>query len=277
MRMDSVTEQVPAVLSAEEEMLLALAQKNTKFDRDELIIPRLKVLQPLSPEVQDGSNGYIEGAKAGMFYNTSSGKLTPGQTGMTICIVGHQRQTIEWSSARADGSGQLIKIWGMDEGWKALCEPDQRNIFNPVTKDGHSIDKQRSFLIFDVDMKTGDYDPSFFNLRSTGNKIASQIANMLVQTKTRLSDGRIITPPYYYYLYKMTLEFVQNTKGKWWAPKVVKLTNDKGMHWKTQDVPNGNHIFKQAIIMQEHFLTGDIQSDWEAPEASDIDEDKIAF
>src|SRR5215469_5381139 len=159
-RQDSVSEKLPATLSAEEKRLIELAEKNTQFEKDELVIPRLKILQPLSPEVQEGTSQYVEGAKAGMFYNTASGKLTSGQEGMIICVVAHQKQVIEWVP-REEGGG-MVKNWGLDEGWKALCEPNMRDSFRPVTRDGHQIDKQRSFLIFDID-PTGTVDASFFN------------------------------------------------------------------------------------------------------------------
>ena len=277
-RMDSVTEQLPTKLTPEEEQLVKLAERNTKFDRDELVIPRLKILQPLNPEVQEGGNQYISGAKAGMFYNTSSGKLTPGQEGMIICIVGHQKQVIEWYP-RSEGMGRPAKIWGMDEGWKELCEPDQLKSWSPITRDGHIIDQQRSFLIFDVDMETGAVDPSFFNLHSTGVRVANHMANLVTQARAKLSNGSIIVPPYYYYLYKLSLDFVSNPKGKWWAPKVVKHTNENGEHFKVKDVRNGDEIFKQAVLFQEHFLSGDIrQTDFEEQTTTDdLNGDRVTF
>jgi hypothetical protein len=275
--MDSVTEQLPATLTPEEEMLAKLAQKNSKFDRNEQVIPRLKILQPLSPEVQDGNNQYIEGAKPGMFYNTASGRLTPGQEGIVAVIVGHQKQTIEWMP-REQGGG-LVKIWGADEGWKNNCTAEEREKLNPVTKDGHTIDKQRSFLIYDVNPNTGETDPSYFNFRSTGNRAANQLASMLTQTRMKLSNGTIITPPFYYFTYKITLDKLSNNKGTWWSPKIVKNVGSKGEHLRTKDLPNGDEIFQQAILMQEHFMEGGIaQADWEAPtETNSIDNDKITF
>jgi len=276
-RHDSVTEQLPATLTPEEERLVKLAQKNTKFEQSELIIPRLKILQPLNPEVQEGNSQYVEGAKPGMFYNTSSGKLTPGQEGMTIVVVGHQRQTLQWIPR--DSGGGLVKNWGSDEGWKALCESNQRELFNPVTKEGHTIDKQRSFLIFDVNTTTGEVDPSFFNFKSTATRVANQLSTMLSQTKTRLSDGRIITPPFYHYTYKVTLEKLTNMKGTWWSPKIVKNTGSKGEHITTQSLINGNEIYEQAILFQEHFMEGEIkQSDWEQPVSNDdLNDDRPSF
>jgi len=276
-RQDSATEQLPVTLTAEEEQLAKLAQKNTVFERNELVVPRLKILQPLNPEVQEDGNQYVQGAKPGMFYNTSSGKLTSGMEGMIVCVVGHQKQTIEWVP-RETGGG-LVKIWGADEGWKANCEPMQRNAFNPVTKEGHTIDKQRSFLILDINVKTGETDPSFFNFRSTANRVANLLSTMLTQTRYKLSNGQVITPPFYFFTYKITLDKLTNNRGTWWAPKIVKNVNEKGIHIKTQDLINGDEIFKQAIMLQEHFLEGGIQqSDWEQPQGGDdLDGDKISF
>jgi hypothetical protein len=277
-RFDSATEHLPATLTAEEEQLAALAQKNTKFDRNEQIIPRLKILQPLSPEVQEDGSQYVSGAKPGMFYNTASGKLTPGQEGIIAVVIGHTKQTIEWMP-REQGGG-LVKIWGADEGWKAKCDEEARDDLNPVTKDGHTIDKQRSFLIFDVNSKTGEMDPSFLNFRSTGNRVANILATMLTQTRYRMSNGQTITPPFYYYTYKFTLDKLTNMKGTWWSPKIVKNTGEKGQHIRTKDLPNGDEIFNQAILMQEHFMEGGIaQSSWEEPQDNnnDIGNDKITF
>jgi hypothetical protein len=273
-RQDS--EQLPAILTAEEEELIALSQKNTKFERNELVVPRLKILQPLNPEVQEDGNQYVAGAKPGMFYNTSSGKLTPGQEGMICCIIGHQRNVVEWVPRTAGGG--LVKIWGMDDGWKALCAPDQREAFNPVTKEGHTIDKQRSFLIFDIDTKTGMFDPSFFNMRSTSNRVANQLSTMLTQIRIKVGN-QVITPPYYYYVYKCTLERVSNDKGTWWQPRFNKYADKDGLHIKTQDLPNGRGIFEQAKLYQEHFLEGTIQQDsFDQPvERDDLDGDHVAF
>lgn len=274
-RMDE--DNLPATLTAEEEELVRLSQKNTVFDRSEQIIPRLKILQPLSPEVQEDGNQYIPGAKPGMFYNTASNKLTPGQEGIIAVVIGHSKQTIEWMP-REKGGG-LVKIWGADEGWKRNCEEEEWTKLNPTTKDGHTIDKQRSFLILDVNPKTGETDPSFFNFRSTGNRAANLLATMLTQNRIKLSNGNTITPPFYYFTYKFTLDKLTNQKGTWWSPRITKHIDENNKHLRTQNLPNGEEIFAQAKLMQEHFLEGGIaQSGWEEPqEDNSIDNDRVTF
>lgn len=268
-RQDSVTEQLPSVLSEEEKRLIKLSEQNQKFERDELILPRLKILQSNNPECQEGTPQYIEGSKAGMFYNTASGKLTSGQEGMIICIVGHQKQTLQWIPREAGGG--LVKNWGVDEGWKNLCEPDQRFAFRPVTKEGHTIDKQRSFLIFDIDSKTGLVDPSYFNFRSTNLTVANQISTRLSQSRVKLANGKIITPPHFYYTYKLTLERKANEKGSWWSPKFVPNQDKTGRHIKLEEMPNGQEIFEQAILFREQFMEGTIQESEQYEQGDEYD------
>lgn len=45
------------------------------FSQDMLIIPRIKVLQDLSPEIKSGKAEYVEGARPGLFFNEVNGAL----------------------------------------------------------------------------------------------------------------------------------------------------------------------------------------------------------
>jgi hypothetical protein len=261
-------------VSAEEQRLIDLASKNAKFKQEDLVIPRLKILQPLNAEVQEGGPQYVEGARPGMFYNTNSGKLTSGKTGMTVCIVGHQRNYVEWVP-RSDGGG-FVKNWGQDEGWRNNCEdPDN---WQPVTKDGHIIAKVRSFFLFDIDTETGEYDPSFMGLQGTQTRIASALCSMLMQSKMKIA-GKLYTAPFYFYTYKMTLDTMRNEKGSWFVPRIVKNVNEEGLHIKTTDMVNGQQIFEDAVNMQEQFMEGTIlqQTFDDSPQQKAIEEDKIQF
>ena len=251
-------------ISAEEQRLIDLANRQGKFKQEDLVIPRLKVLQPLNPEVQENGPQYVQDARPGMFYNTNSGKLTSGKTGMTIVIVGHQRNYIEWIP-RQDGGG-LVKIWGVDEGWRNLCDPDKVNDWQPVTKNGHTIQKIRSFFVFDIDTESGDYDASFMNLSGTQTRIAAGLSSMLMQAKMKIA-GKVYTAPFYFYTYKMTLDSMRNDKGSWFVPRIVKNTNAEGLHVRTMDLQNGEQIFNDAVSMQEQFMEGTIlQQSFDEPQ-----------
>jgi hypothetical protein len=68
---------------------------------EDLLIPLLRILQPMSPEVTEGE---VEGAKAGMYYNTVTGDLYDGTKGIPFQPVHFDKMFVEWVP-REDGGG----------------------------------------------------------------------------------------------------------------------------------------------------------------------------
>jgi len=65
----------------------------------------------------------------------------------------------------------------------------------------------------------------------------------------------------------MTLDSMQNNKGSWFVPRIVKNTNPEGLHLRTMDLPNGEQIFNDAVSMQEQFMEGTIlQQSFDEPQ-----------
>ena len=75
--MSKNTEVAPATNSALPVHLQSNAAPigNENIQSSDLEIPRLKLLQSLSPEVQKGLDGYVQDAEAGMTINTTTGDL----------------------------------------------------------------------------------------------------------------------------------------------------------------------------------------------------------
>ena len=57
------------------------------IDRDDLALPFLKLLQSGSDETKKKHAKYVEGAEAGMFYNTVTKKLYDGEKGIQVIPV----------------------------------------------------------------------------------------------------------------------------------------------------------------------------------------------
>jgi hypothetical protein len=73
---------------------------------DDVALPFLKVLAQLSPELET-----IDGAKAGMIYNTVTGDLYDGQKGIMVVPCHYERKYIEWHP-RGSGNGAPANIYG---------------------------------------------------------------------------------------------------------------------------------------------------------------------
>jgi len=73
---------------------------NENVTADDLKIPMLKVLQALSPELQEDNAKYIEGAKAGMIANTVTGEAVKSVKCMNLF---YKKQFVLWLKREAGG------------------------------------------------------------------------------------------------------------------------------------------------------------------------------
>ena len=73
---------------------------------EDLTIPRLKILQALSPEVNKNDGKYIEGAASGDITNTVTKDLFTEETGCLVIPVAYKRMFLEWQP-RENGGGLI--------------------------------------------------------------------------------------------------------------------------------------------------------------------------
>ena len=91
------------------------------ISQDDLATPRLKVLMQLSPELED-----LEGAKAGMIYNTVTNELYDGVAGIRVLPCAYQRQYVEWAD-RGQGSGAPINVYDASSDILTKTTRDENN------------------------------------------------------------------------------------------------------------------------------------------------------
>ena len=70
---------------------------------EDLTIPRLKILQALSPEVNKRDGKYVDGAAAGDIINTVTNELFTEETGCVVIPVSYKRMFLEWQPRESGG------------------------------------------------------------------------------------------------------------------------------------------------------------------------------
>ncbi len=84
---------------------------------NDIVLPFLSVLQALSPQVQkEVGQGGVEGAKAGMLFNTVTGEVFAAKTGLMFVPSITQNVFVEWVPRKAGG------------GFVAMHKPDDEII-----------------------------------------------------------------------------------------------------------------------------------------------------
>ncbi len=77
--------------------------------QEDLALPFLKVLMPLSPEVNKRDGKYVEGAEPGMIFNSVTKELFDGAKGINILPCHYLKQYVIWQD-RGTSSGSPVAI-----------------------------------------------------------------------------------------------------------------------------------------------------------------------
>lgn len=95
---------------------------------DDISLPRIEVLQALSPQIKRNDPKYIQGAEQGMIFNTVSGELY-GEEIVFVPIV-FRKEYIVWQKRTAGGG--FISTHQTEEeanaAWEALDNPDDHEV-----------------------------------------------------------------------------------------------------------------------------------------------------
>jgi hypothetical protein len=196
----------------------------------DVAIPFLKVLQPLSPELDESDGKYIEEAKQGQLYNSVTGKLYDGKTGLLFVPCYFERKLLRWGARKAGGgfkgevseadvarqrdNGELVSFEGRDY----------------YIKDG-KVDKDMCDRLADnrlhygliLDEEDPDQLPSrvLMSLASTQIK-KSKLFNAMMRERTiKTGAGTLAIAPTFGYVYRITTVKESNDQGSWYGVSVA--------------------------------------------------------
>ena len=223
-------------VAKKKETALALVD-NSMFEQDahsgmdnitaeDVALPFLKVLSPLSPEVVDGDSG----AKAGMIFNTVTGQLYDGTQGIMVIPSHFERKYIEWSP-RGQGSGAPAAIHPAtsDIMTKTFRKSGDSKDY---LENGNYIENSAQHYVLVLDDE-GNLSPALIVMKSTQLKKSRKWNSMMMTAKMEGKNGKF-TPPSYAYIYRLTTNKESNDKGSWygWEIERVGPVEDKS-HYET--------------------------------------------
>jgi len=90
---------------------------------EDIQLPRIDVLQALSPQVDKGSEAYIEGAEVGMIINLLTGKVFP--EGLFFTPVSFVKKFLVWVDRKKDKAGGLRGVFDTEPEANAAAAADE--------------------------------------------------------------------------------------------------------------------------------------------------------
>lgn len=173
----------------------------------DMLVPRLTILQSLSPQLKKKDSAYIEGAEVGDICDVGTGQLFKGS--ILFLPVYYRKDYLEWAP-RSSGGG-LVQI----HSDPAILDQTQRNDKKqPLLPNGNLIAETAQFFGFNL---SANRQMCFIPMASTQLKKARKWITMAAGEKLRRKDGSEFTAPLFYRAYELGTAEESNAQGEWAA------------------------------------------------------------
>lgn len=207
------------------------------MDSSHFVIPYLGILQPLSPQVLEAKEQYIQGSKAGMLYNSVTNAIYDGKKGLRFIPVHVSHQQVEW--VPRDQGGQLIARHEVDE--PAVLEARQKF---PVGKapfgDGNELIE--TFYVYGlVRFDDGRFERVALSFKSTD---INEYKKWMTKARSvqKIVEGRIVTPPLYSHYFRLRTVAKNKNNYDWYGWAVLFEGNSAD----AAEIAEGDQIYTEA-------------------------------
>ena len=221
------------------------------IDKGDLALPFLKLLQSGSDEQKKKHAKYVEGAEAGMFYNTVTKKLYDGEKGIEVIPVFYKMTYPEWAPfERREG-----RPISNDRGPGVMAETTQnQNNNKDVLKNGNEIIKTANhFVIINGERP----EKALMTMKSTQLKVSrGWNSQMEDQFETDPKTGKSVPAPMFSRVYKLRSVENAGSNFNWhgYTIDMLKKVDNAGLYQMARDFHNSlkNSQQKAATVSEDN-------------------------
>jgi len=196
-------------LSTFDDSLLSGGTGLEETTTEDFAIPFIRVLQPMSPQLQKQHGSYVEGASAGDLYNTVTGEAYDGEEGVLIVPCAYNKKYIEWIP-REKGGGLVNASHDISILSSCTRDPENRRYY---TSEGNEIVETAQFFVLVLSGDTPQQAVIAFTSTQLG--VSRKWLTMLRMARVQNSKGDSVEAPMFAYTYKLTTNTQSNDKGSW--------------------------------------------------------------
>lgn len=183
---------------------------------EDLTIPRLKILQALSPEVNKRDGKYVDGASAGDVINTVTSKLYNEDNELVVLPVSYKRLFLEWQP-RESGGGLVAQ----HEDQAILSKTTKNQIGQDMLDNGNYIQTSANHFVLVLN-SDGSFDQAMIPMAGTQLKKSRTWNSVMASLKMRSND-KVFTPPSFSHKYSMKTVQESNDRGTWFGWNITNL------------------------------------------------------
>ena len=197
---------------------------------EDMSIPFLRVLAQLSPQVNKRDGAYVQGAEAGMIYDTVANEVFDGEAGILVVPCYYNRRYVEWKP-REKGGG-YVNAYDVDDPIQNTTYRDDRG--NDVLPNGNYLANTAQFFVLRMDA-SGLPQRCLLTMTSTQLKKARKWITQM-QSRTAMGKNGMFTMPTMSQVYRLRTVEQRNDKGSWFGWEIshersfdLSLANEKSI------------------------------------------------
>lgn len=268
-----------ATLEDVQSLMLEDAEESLGFEKGDVALPFMRVLQSNSPQVKPKNAKYIDGAQEGSFFNTATNEVYDGDEGLYTVPVFFEKQATLWTPRGAEGTGgfvaqlsvadalELLKRCTKNEKKKDITPADLKGPPGSINPDWGNKELTLAALYYLLVFKSmedaADFRPVAYPFTSTQMK-KSRSWNAIMQN-ARLphpSGTGSYRAPMHGFVYHMTTIPESNAQGEWMGvrikqgPPLLKYEGGKPV----ESFPGAANLFLAARDFREAVSSGKVKA-----------------
>lgn len=213
------------------------------FQKEDLSVPFIRILQANSPQLARGNAKFIKEARSGDFINTVTQDLYNGEEGILVVPVAFTRSYTEWKP-REEGGG-LINDYGADGAILQKCTRNDRGQY--ILPNGNIISEAAHYFVFQL-LGDGMFTQGILPFASTQWKKArtwnTVMSGMTIKTPTGMK-----ALPMFATAWSVTTVAESNDSGDWMGYKIKK-------HAPIHEIEGGRDIYEAARGFKDMIAQG---------------------
>ena len=224
---------------------------------EDLAIPFLKILQKMSPELDD-----IAKAKAGDLFNTVTKEVVRGSDGIRVVNCAYTLQYIEWEP-RGSGTGAPHAIYSAGDTLPRTERGDDNKDY-VVDGSGRYLERTAQHYVLVID-EDGITSQALLPMKATQFKKSKQWNSALKSLKMKDGNGDLFTPARWSHVWHLESVSEENKNGSWHGWQVSKDSQIKD--------PN---LYAEAKLFAQSIMAGQVKVQ-HVQETDKVSEDDVPF
>ena len=206
---------------------------------EDLAIPFLKVLQKMSPELDDLD------VRAGDIFNSVTKDAVPGKEGVRVVNCAYALQFIEWEP-RGTGAGAPHRIYAAGDSLPET-ERGEDNKDYVVDGNGRYLERTAQHYVIVMD-ENGFTQQALIAMKATQFKKSKQWNSALKANKMKDGKGIDFTPPRFSHIWLLKSVPEENKNGSWHGWEISKDSQIEDLN-----------LYQEAKLFAESINAGQVK------------------